>query len=884
MDTIIPANSPIRATRINTVATKSPLSGAETVLIIADGVVRRATVLELAQLIGDKEGVPSGGLAGQALVKGTDADYELVYMDVVPYTGAKDNVDIGENFFTGKDVRATRNLSGNEGVYSPKHSVTRDNFDVSITAPVVTAFRSQQLQDKNGTIALLADLQDKANRTGGNSFAGVQMFEGIYIGPPNVNGYVIATGTGSVAFESVAANGGISGAGGQLYRLGPGLLDFLRGDQITAGFRLSTNGAAANPVTTLQFGHDLQSNPGYGYDLLQYNSDGTRQLTWKGSKLLTYTEGDAKYNNLRPQYGTIYSNSNFTNLDGLVTNGATASVSAGKLIINGIGGDYTHSLDVDGYTMLPNWQMEATFIVPAITSTAAMAIGVRSTNATAPISIAAGVNLTNGTDRGKLVLFFRNLNSNIKSTTGITFVEGDVLKLTFKRVDYLKWTARVVNLTTANAVDISLEYNSETDGRVATGQNTGKFAIFANAVDQISYTSFNVTSSTAKKADLAIISDSKLGGYLGLNGYAQTLAGKLSQDNNLVHLSAGNDTAVDIINRLPEIINLAPKVAFVDIGRNDLAVSLKTVAETIANVAIIYNALTAAGIKVYVFNGEYETVFNLAPYAAAVEAAYPNNVVKSFQVTKAEGIAAVTADGVHVSDIAHDILYNLVTSSNLVPNVKTYTPGLSSAIYSPIFYGTILTYGGLINLSNTTNNVIAFRNAGAAIPSFTTRSLGTKISLYANTLAANAAEYAMGVAANTYWASVPATSQKFEWYGGITLAATLTGLGAFTVPGIITGSAISPATAQTTIAGSVSGQAIASMPFRGTSFKKVIINVASFNGVGAVYTYPVAFTGGTPVCTFQTTGGTGLTSVTATATGVTFSGQVTNGYITIEGY
>jgi len=89
-----------------------------------------------------------------------------------------------------------------------------------------------------------------------------------------------------------------------------------------------------------------------------------------------------------------------------------------------------------------------------------------------------------------------------------------------------------------------------------------------------------------------------------------------------------------------------------------------------------------------------------------------------------------------------------------------------------------------LTFSGTTNNWITFGTNGVAAPAFTTRSTGTKI-VYYTALSASAADYASGIEGSTLWHSVPTTSEQFRWYGGTTLAATLTGAGALTLVGAL---------------------------------------------------------------------------------------------------
>ncbi len=89
---------------------------------------------------------------------------------------------------------------------------------------------------------------------------------------------------------------------------------------------------------------------------------------------------------------------------------------------------------------------------------------------------------------------------------------------------------------------------------------------------------------------------------------------------------------------------------------------------------------------------------------------------------------------------------------------------------------------GQVIFNNGTANLLSYPNVGVAAPTFTTRSAGTKILLY-NGLTGSATDYAIGIANNTLWNSVPASTNQFAWYVGTTAVATLNGSGWFNVAG-----------------------------------------------------------------------------------------------------
>ncbi|MEK9700298.1 MAG: hypothetical protein VW270_31235, partial [Candidatus Poseidoniales archaeon] len=93
---------------------------------------------------------------------------------------------------------------------------------------------------------------------------------------------------------------------------------------------------------------------------------------------------------------------------------------------------------------------------------------------------------------------------------------------------------------------------------------------------------------------------------------------------------------------------------------------------------------------------------------------------------------------------------------------------------------------GQIRLNGADGNRIDFNQNGVAAPTFTTRSVGTKIALYSSLDASNV-DYALGISAGNLWYSVPNTSQTHRWYGGTTSMMTLTNSN-LDVVGTITGS------------------------------------------------------------------------------------------------
>lgn len=123
---------------------------------------------------------------------------------------------------------------------------------------------------------------------------------------------------------------------------------------------------------------------------------------------------------------------------------------------------------------------------------------------------------------------------------------------------------------------------------------------------------------------------------------------------------------------------------------------------------------------------------------------------------------------------------NLV--SNAVVGTGSVVMSTSPSIANITGTGTFALTGGSVALNNATSNWLAYIGAGLGAPAFTTRSTGTK-AIWFPAITAAAADYATGIESNFLWSSVPTTAAGFKWYGGTTLAATITGTGNLTLVG-----------------------------------------------------------------------------------------------------
>jgi hypothetical protein len=123
---------------------------------------------------------------------------------------------------------------------------------------------------------------------------------------------------------------------------------------------------------------------------------------------------------------------------------------------------------------------------------------------------------------------------------------------------------------------------------------------------------------------------------------------------------------------------------------------------------------------------------------------------------------------------------------------------------SPLTGGTITSSGTIgINASSTnTANYVVQRDAsgnfaanqitavsqkfgtGAGAPSFDSYSGGVR-AIYYDNIGASSAGYTVGINSGEFWHTTSDTTGSFTWYGGTTLAATLTGTGEFTASSLV---------------------------------------------------------------------------------------------------
>lgn len=111
--------------------------------------------------------------------------------------------------------------------------------------------------------------------------------------------------------------------------------------------------------------------------------------------------------------------------------------------------------------------------------------------------------------------------------------------------------------------------------------------------------------------------------------------------------------------------------------------------------------------------------------------------------------------------------------------------------------GNVSLRGERMSLETQGNYGMVFiSGATAAAPAFTTRSTGTRF-VASPAVTGSTTDYAVGYETDYLWFSASTTAKGFKWYGGTTLAATMTGTGALTLVGAATAQSFTVPTTST---------------------------------------------------------------------------------------
>jgi hypothetical protein len=170
--------------------------------------------------------------------------------------------------------------------------------------------------------------------------------------------------------------------------------------------------------------------------------------------------------------------------------------------------------------------------------------------------------------------------------------------------------------------------------------------------------------------------------------------------------------------------------------------------------------VTGTSIRAYT-GGLYGAIYNSSVTANTTNYALAHNATRTV-------LSAVTTTDIAVSS---NVIISAISTGATVTGTLTAT-------------GNATVTGGLVTLNNGTSNQINYGSVGLGAPTFNSYSAGAKLVLW-NSVGAGGAGYTIGMESANMNFGVHTTAEGFKWYGGTTLAATLTGAGNFSTVGDI---------------------------------------------------------------------------------------------------
>ena len=385
--------------------------------------------------------------------------------------------------------------------------------------------------------------------------------------------------------------------------------------------------------------------------------------------------------------------------------------------------------------------------------------------------------------------------TNVASAGTVTFNQANAA--------YARANVAIESLTTANVTELTNLYFTNARARAAisvTGDgsyNPSTGVITINTTDLSSYATTTYVgtaiSNLVASAPATLDTLNELAAALGNdNNFATstaTLIGAARDRANTAYVAAtaGFDSGNTIALSAAAGFDRANTAYVAAVAAFD---SSNTKVTTVAGVTstTVSNIQLASGIsQTGIFNtSNVIEGSNLYYTIERANTAIDNRVTKAF--VDALNVDADTLDGLDSSAFALDTdltTANVAELTNLYFTNARATAAVTNSSLSNITLSRVNNTAdgtGQIFLNGANGNRIDWNTEGIGVPTFTTRSVGTKLTLYP-TLGASAVDYAIGINSGAMWSSIPGNDagQFFRWYGGTTEVANLSGTGTFTV-------------------------------------------------------------------------------------------------------
>jgi len=395
-------------------------------------------------------------------------------------------------------------------------------------------------------------------------------------------------------------------------------------------------------------------------------------------------------------YGEIFNETSFISATRFPIVGTSITRSTNKLVLSGAPGffkSYVYHDDPNSpfrYTCLENWKTRVRLKTPALfdITSHGVSIGVVSSNSYNPYSTLLRWSWKPG--NGKIYMYYKATTSKqIISTTAFAPTANTFYWIEVTRnKDSFTYTILDGATGTIQLYSTTLTFPTFTTANYVKAHNTGQFCIQQFGGTKTEVTNWQVSTEAIKNADFIGVGDSNMHGMFATGNSQRFVENAMTTANRSFNILAGTaDRTVEVVQRLPEIIALAPKAVVLSIGRNDLtnSIPLATVQE---NITTIINTLEAAGITVYLAG-----VIASNTNVSALQTFYnskSNIKVNSFAATKSATTNSLASaynsgDAIHLNSAGNTLLSNLlstiITAPILVaPNALTATAASKSQI------------------------------------------------------------------------------------------------------------------------------------------------------------------------------------------------------------
>jgi hypothetical protein len=297
----------------------------------------------------------------------------------------------------------------------------------------------------------------------------------------------------------------------------------------------------------------------------------------------------------------------------------------------------------------------------------------------------------------------------------------------------------------------------------------------------------NVTGATTLAA-VTVTSLTLSGNYLYLSGGTGTVNGVggpfIYGDPNYIalHVGSGNDGILFQDKNGVNFANISSSGIYSSngVGFANASASYVYVYEPGGNAALVLGNTGSGGDPTNYYRNthhRFQTVGGAADVVLIQTTDSQSTVYANLTPTRWR-MAITSGDDINAGTIDYR---GFDTSSLSIVGAGTTSPNRNVRIYDNLIVVNNLSLSGSITsalnltsaapqitLANATSNWISWLASGIGAPTFTTRSVGTKLILYPNE-SASAVDYAIGIEGGAVWFSVPnATAGTFFWYGGVT--------------------------------------------------------------------------------------------------------------------